>query len=155
MNTKIRLQQFWACGFLAARYGLSIIVLLAADLAAAQEQPPTGNPIDVITLPRDLSPWGMFMQADIVVKAVMIGLVFASVLTWTIWLAKTIELFGARRRLARAHEALEATRSLGEAAQSASQASRIGKSLKIVRPARNDEPSRRRCRPERSLACCA
>ena len=41
-----------------------------------------------LNLPRDLSPWGMFMAADIVVKAVMIGLVFASVLTWTIWFAK-------------------------------------------------------------------
>ena len=39
------------------------------------------------TLPQDLSPWGMFMQADIVVKAVMIGLAFASLVTWTIWLA--------------------------------------------------------------------
>ena len=43
-------------------------------------------------LPRDLSPWGMFMNADVVVKAVMIGLVIASVVTWTVWLAKTIEI---------------------------------------------------------------
>lgn len=27
------------------------------------------------TLPHDLSPWGMFMNADIVVRAVMVGLV--------------------------------------------------------------------------------
>ena len=46
----------------------------------------------------DLSPWGMFMAADIVVKAVMSGLAFASVVTWTIWLAKVLELVGARRR---------------------------------------------------------
>jgi biopolymer transport protein ExbB len=74
-------------------------------------------------LPQNLTPWGMFMSADIVVKAVMIGLVFASVLTWTIWLAKTLELIGARRRLARAHDVLETARSLGEAAQPASEAS--------------------------------
>ncbi|MDB5563945.1 MAG: exbB, partial [Tardiphaga sp.] len=43
-------------------------------------------------LPHNLSPWGMFMGADIVVKAVMIGLAFASLVTWTVWLAKTIEL---------------------------------------------------------------
>ncbi len=49
-------------------------------------------------LPRDLSPWGMFMQADIVVKAVMIGLAFASLVTWTIWFAKGVELAAARRR---------------------------------------------------------
>ena len=62
---------------------------------------PIGNPVDVVTLPRDLSPWGMFMAADIVVKAVMIGLAFASVVTWTVWLAKTIELIVAKRRRAR------------------------------------------------------
>jgi biopolymer transport protein ExbB len=52
-----------------------------------------------LTLPRDLSPWGMFMAADIVVKAVMIGLAFASVLSWTIWFAKGIELMSARGRI--------------------------------------------------------
>ena len=40
----------------------------------------------------------MFMQADIIVKAVMIGLAFASLVTWTIWLAKGLELAAARRR---------------------------------------------------------
>ena len=55
--------------------------------------PPAANPPDfALKLPRDLSPWGMFMAADIVVKAVMVGLAFASVLTWTIWFAKAIEL---------------------------------------------------------------
>ncbi len=48
-------------------------------------------------LPRDLSPWGMFINADIVVKAVMIGLAFVSLVTWTIWLAKTVELARASR----------------------------------------------------------
>ena len=99
MNTRTLLQRLWACWRFAAGYGLSIIVLLAADLAGAQEQPPAGNPIDVATLPRDLSPWGMYMQADIVVKAVMIGLAIASFVTWTVWLAKTIELIAAKRRL--------------------------------------------------------
>jgi biopolymer transport protein ExbB len=51
-------------------------------------------------LPRNLSPWGMFLNADIVVKAVMIGLALASLLTWTVWLAKTIEL-GSAQRIAR------------------------------------------------------
>jgi biopolymer transport protein ExbB len=40
----------------------------------------------------------MFLQADIVVKAVMVGLAFASFVTWTIWLAKGVELAAARRR---------------------------------------------------------
>ncbi len=74
-------------------------------------------------LPRDLTPWGMFMSADIVVKAVMVGLLLASVLTWTIWLAKTLELVGARRNLARAQDVLAEARSLAEAARPASAAS--------------------------------
>jgi biopolymer transport protein ExbB len=48
-------------------------------------------------LPQDLSPWGMFLNADIIVKAVMIGLAFASLVTWTIYVAKTLELTTARR----------------------------------------------------------
>jgi biopolymer transport protein ExbB len=65
-------------------------------------------------LPRDLSPWGMFLNADIIVKAVMVGLVFASVVTWTVWLAKSYELWSAKRKarvalgvLARAHSLAE------------------------------------------------
>jgi biopolymer transport protein ExbB len=68
-----------------------------------------------LTLPRDLSPWGMFLAADIVVKAVMVGLAFASVLTWTIWFAKAFELLAARHRLRRAIEALSEARSLADA----------------------------------------
>jgi biopolymer transport protein ExbB len=41
----------------------------------------------------------MFVNADPVVKGVLIGLVLASVVTWTVWLAKSIEIFFARRRL--------------------------------------------------------
>jgi biopolymer transport protein ExbB len=99
MNTNTLPQQLWARCRTAVRYGLPLVVLLAANLAAAQEQPPIGNPVDVVTLPRDLSPWGMFMAADNIVKAVMIGLAIASVVTWTVWLAKTIELIVAKRRL--------------------------------------------------------
>jgi biopolymer transport protein ExbB len=68
-------------------------------------------------LPRDLTPWGMFAAADIVVKAVMIGLLSASVLTWTIWLAKTLQLVRARLSLGRAQRTLAAARSLAQAAQ--------------------------------------
>jgi len=48
-------------------------------------------------LPRNLSPWGMFVNADIIVQAVMIGLALASLVSWTIWLAKTVELARANR----------------------------------------------------------
>jgi len=72
---------------------------------------------------RDLTPFGMFMSADIIVKVVMLGLLFASVLTWTIWLVKTFELVSARRRLDRAQEVLAAARSLAAAVRPASDAS--------------------------------
>jgi biopolymer transport protein ExbB len=77
----------------------------AATQAAAPETAPAAAPAPALSpsvsssaLPHDLSPWGMFMQADIVVKAVMIGLAFASLVTWTIWFAKGLELAAARRR---------------------------------------------------------
>ena len=66
-------------------------------------------------LPRDLSPWGMFMNADVVVKAVMIGLVFASVVTWTVWLAKTVEILKARRQVRAALAALNSIQTLPSA----------------------------------------
>jgi biopolymer transport protein ExbB len=90
--------------------------------SAAPATPPPAE-MAPAELPRDLTPWGMFMSADIIVKAVMLGLAFASVLTWTIWLAKTLELVAARRSLSRAQGTLAAARSLAEAVRPASAAS--------------------------------
>lgn len=45
----------------------------------------------------DLSPWGMYLAADWVVKGVMLGLLAASILTWAIFLLKVRQLFTARR----------------------------------------------------------
>jgi len=69
-------------------------------------------------LPRDLSPWGMFTNADVVVQAVMVGLVVASIVTWTVWLAKTIELMAARRQVRSALAALESLQTLAGTKQS-------------------------------------
>ena len=66
-------------------------------------------------IPRELSPWSMFLSADIFVKAVMISLAFASLMTWTIFLAKLGELALARRRLAGALRRIGEARSLAEA----------------------------------------
>ena len=65
---------------------------------AAAKVPATPGP--------DLSPWAMFLNADIVVKAVMLGLAFASVVTWTVWLAKRLQLAAARLRAVRSVRAL-------------------------------------------------
>jgi biopolymer transport protein ExbB len=68
-------------------------------------------------LPRDLSPLGMFLHADLVVKAVLIGLAFASFVTWTAFVAKTFELRSARRRVRRALRILGSAATLGQAAE--------------------------------------
>jgi biopolymer transport protein ExbB len=57
----------------------------------------------------------MFVTADILVKAVLIGLVIASLITWTVWLAKSLELLIARRRASRSVRFLASTRHLFEA----------------------------------------
>ncbi len=70
---------------------------------------------DLAVLPHELTPIGMFMAADSIVKMVMIGLALASVLTWSVWLTKTIELATARRRLGRDLSIVEASQTLREA----------------------------------------
>jgi len=64
---------------------------------------------------RELSPWSMFLSADILVKAVMIGLALASLATWTIFIAKMIELSLVQRRLRAALGRIADARSLAEA----------------------------------------
>jgi biopolymer transport protein ExbB len=64
---------------------------------------------------RELSPWSMFLSADILVKAVMIGLAFASLVTWTIFIAKMIELSLIQRKLRAALGKVSDARSLAEA----------------------------------------
>ncbi len=76
--------------------------------------PATRGPVGLAALPHDLSPWSMFQTADSVVKAVIIGLAIASVVTWTVWLAKAIELIDAAAPAdARALAALDAARHAG------------------------------------------
>jgi biopolymer transport protein ExbB len=63
----------------------------------AADAPPVAAALGL--LPSDFSPWGMFRSADDVVKVVICALAFAVVITWTIWLAKTLELAMAKRRV--------------------------------------------------------
>ena len=64
---------------------------------------------------KELSPWSMFKSADVVVKAVMIGLAFASLVTWTIFIAKMIELTVVQRKVRSALNKIADARSLAEA----------------------------------------
>jgi biopolymer transport protein ExbB len=92
-----------------------LLLVLLVDPALAQS-PDAGTSLPEISalLPRDLSPWGMFIHADIVVKLVLIGLAFASLVTWTVCFAKAIELTSARRKVYGHLRALAKARSLAD-----------------------------------------
>ena len=74
---------------------------------------------NTLGMAHDLSPWGMYKNADIIVKIVMIGLAIASIITWTIWIAKGLELMGAKRRLRGEITQLKKSASLKEASATA------------------------------------
>ena len=90
----------------------------AQNLAEGLEDAMAEAESDELAMAHDLSPLGMYQNADVVVKGVMIGLILASVLTWTVWLAKTVELTVARRRLRRELPVLKAARTLKDAGNS-------------------------------------
>ena len=74
---------------------------------------------NTLGMAHDLSPWGMYQNADIIVQIVMIGLAIASIITWTIWIAKGFELMGAKRRLRGEIAALKKATTLKEASATA------------------------------------
>ena len=85
--------------------------LPATDTAPASSAVATSVP----TALHELSPWSMFLSADVLVKIVMIGLAFASLVTWTIFIAKMIELSLAQNKLRTALTTISESRSLAEA----------------------------------------
>jgi biopolymer transport protein ExbB len=88
----------------------------AASDATATPGDAGGKPLKPVAVTlRELSPWSMFLSADILVKAVMIGLAFASLATWTIFIAKMIELSLVQRSLRAALGRIGDARSLAEA----------------------------------------
>lgn len=90
---------------------------------------PADTNIPKSVLPHDLSPWGMFMAADWVVKGVMIGLAFASLMTWTVWLAKSLEIAASKARLKKALRGILHARRLEDAAQALGERAGIGSVL--------------------------
>jgi biopolymer transport protein ExbB len=101
----------------------------AASASSTQAQPstvaaPAAAPSDTdnakslkspLAVAHELSPWSMFLSADILVKIVMSGLAFASLVTWTILIAKTFELSVTQRKLKGALKGIGNARSLAEA----------------------------------------
>lgn len=86
----------------------------------------------------DLSVWGMYQHADIVVKVVMIGLLLASVVTWAIFFGKYAELSAAKRRLKREQLTLGEARSLDDAARAAQQFQNASHSAVLLNDAQNE-----------------
>jgi biopolymer transport protein ExbB len=94
---------------------------LAAEGATLADQPEVLEADNSLGMAHDLSPWGMYQNADIIVKIVMIGLAIASIITWTIWIAKGFELLGAKRRLRGEIANLKKAITLKEASATATQ----------------------------------
>ncbi|GLH80102.1 hypothetical protein SSBR45G_50110 [Bradyrhizobium sp. SSBR45G] len=92
----------------------------AADKAKDQAEKPAqggaqGGAQAASHVPHDLSPWSMFLAADILVKSVMMGLALASLATWTVFIAKTVEFAVLRRKLSNALRRVDDVRWLSEA----------------------------------------
>lgn len=86
----------------------------------------------------DLSVWGMYQHADIVVKCVMIGLILASVVTWAIFFSKSVEFFTQKRRLKREQLQLADVRSLDQASDIAAGFSAKSLSAQLINEAQNE-----------------
>jgi len=86
----------------------------------------------------DLSVWGMYSHADIVVKIVMIGLVLASIVTWSIFFRKITMLVSYNRRLKREQQLLADVRSLNEASTIAEKFGNASMSVLLINEAQNE-----------------
>ncbi|HEY0209368.1 tol-pal system-associated acyl-CoA thioesterase [Acerihabitans sp.] len=91
----------------------------APEGESAPQMLPQAIPVDASgqrLLPQmDLSVWGMYQHADVVVKTVMIGLLMASIITWALFFGKSAELSSAKRRLRREMAGLKDVKNLDEA----------------------------------------
>jgi TolQ protein len=106
-----------------------------------------------VALPADHSMWALFLQADPIVKGVMILLVLASIACWTVIFDKAVRLISTRRAALRFAAAVKADR-LAQASEK--EDSITGEILAGgLRAARDDDPSEsraeRRERIERAM----
>ncbi|MGC6387995.1 tol-pal system-associated acyl-CoA thioesterase [Ewingella sp. S1.OA.A_B6] len=99
---------------------------------------PVDNRVALPVIPKDLSVLGMYHHADVIVKIVMIGLLLASVVTWTLLFSKGAEVWSGKRRLRREFAALETVRTLDEAAEQAESFDANSISSQMVRDAQNE-----------------
>ncbi|WP_114184342.1 tonB-system energizer ExbB [Microvirga aerophila] len=123
------------------------VVIAPGGTQASQADPAPGTVSGAsrpasLQMPHDLSPWGMFIAADLVVKAVMLGLAFASLVTWTVWLAKGIELLGAKQGARKAVELLSRAGGLVQAREQVNAGSIKSKPVSALVAAAYDEAQR-------------
>ncbi|WP_255858163.1 tonB-system energizer ExbB [Bacterioplanoides sp. SCSIO 12839] len=98
----------------------------------------TANIKDSAFAGHDLSPWGMYQAADVVVKTVMIGLLVASLLTWAVWLFKTVQLKSARRKSTRLLQQLTQAGSFAQALTTTGSDKQYGNSLLLVQATQHE-----------------
>ncbi|WP_448140385.1 tonB-system energizer ExbB [Sphingopyxis fribergensis] len=79
------------------RYAAAGAAALAFGVAVAAPAFAAGAP--ALVVPKNLTYWHMFANATLVVKLVMLVLLAASVVTWTIWVSKLMEIKNANKRL--------------------------------------------------------
>lgn len=111
-----------------------VLILLCADFVTCVPRYTVGNNL----MQTDLSVWGMYQHADIVVKCVMIGLILASVVTWAIFFSKSVEFFNQKRRLKREQQLLAEARSLNQANDIAADFGSKSLSLHLLNEAQNE-----------------
>ncbi|EOG1985005.1 tonB-system energizer ExbB [Proteus mirabilis] len=90
----------------------------AAQTAQMPENATQGTAPELVTgggFAEDLSVMGMYRNADLVVKSVMIGLLLASIVTWALFFAKGSYLLALRRRLRNESAQLVEAKSLKDA----------------------------------------
>lgn len=98
---------------------------VAAQAPLVQTKPSRATPVSndnpdhpgtqALRLPHDLSPWSMFLAADILVKAVIASLGFASLVTWTVLIAKSLLLARAAHSLRKGLMQISEARTMAEA----------------------------------------
>lgn len=99
----------------------------------------------------DLTVWGMYLHADIVVKTVMIGLIIVSIITWAIFFAKGIQLLIHKNRLKKEHVLLSAARSLQDASNIAAEFSSSSLSSILIQTAVQEHMLSQACQDQEGI----
>ncbi|WP_448622831.1 tol-pal system-associated acyl-CoA thioesterase [Dickeya fangzhongdai] len=134
-----RLMAFALLGMAGGALAAPTSAPIATGTAAATVAPfaPPGAVSSLMST--DLSVWGMYQHADVVVKTVMIGLLLASVVTWAIFFGKSASLMSAKKRIRREYQALDDARSLDDASDIAGVFKPGSVSLQLLADARNEQ----------------